>query len=444
MFFFNNIVICIFFGFIFLKIIKKLNKLIPNFYSPVLLFSYYVFEFFILNLLNFIDNQSNILYNQDYEIQYNNLILPYAGIVLLIGCLFICLFYFLKQYFGVNAKFISIKQRVKNIELTINPNRILVLLALLFSLNIVSAFKVLYIIQVLSLSFSFSPIIFGLLFNLADTRNRIVWFSIMTCSFVFHIIQGSRGIAIMPILLFIMGYLIQMNNMKNKARLFIVLLLVGYPVLSFFGKISDFRQIFGRGIEISGENFSYLLDFVVNGDSFEIIESSAPEGLVRLLNHSDMAVINLTPDFIGYRKGDYITEEILNVISLNGSSERASSFYSGHYGNSVAIKYGYSVNESTSVEFSLFADAYSRAGLLGIIIYYTFFTIILFSLERMTATSTLGNNVIALILLMFILISSIYGLYAYTIWEFFKVVIFRGAFILIILYSFSPKKMLRL
>jgi hypothetical protein len=157
-----------------------------------------------------------------------------------------------------------------------------------------------------------------------------------------------------------------------------------------------------------------------------------------------MAVINLTPYVIGYRGDDYIFEEIQNVISLNGSSERASRFYNGHYGNSVAIKYGYSVNESTSVEFSLFADAYSRAGLLGIIIFYTFFIIILFSLERMTSTSIFRNNVIALILLMFILVTSIYGLYAYTIWEFLKIVLFRGAFILLILYSISPKKMSRL
>jgi hypothetical protein len=444
MYFLYNILITFSFGFVFLKIIKKLSKLIPNFYSPLLLFSYYVFEFFILNILNIVDSQSNMLYNLDYEIQYNNLILPYACIVLFLGCLFICLFFFLKYCFGGSSKFISIRQRVKNIGFSINPNRLLGILALLFFLNVTAVFDKIYFIQVISLSFSFSPIIFGLLFELANNRNKIVWFSIMTCTFFLHVVQGSRGYAVMPILLFIIGYLIQMNNMKSKIRLFIVLILIGYPLLTVFGKISDYRQIFGRGLEISSENLYFLADFLINGDSYEIIESSAPEGLVRLLNHADMAVINLTPDIIGYRGVDYIFEEMQNAISISGSSERASSFYSGQYGNSVAIKYGYTVSESTSVEFSLLADAYSRAGLLGIIIYYTFFTLILFSLERITASSIFGNNVIALILLMFILISSINGLYAYTIWEFLKIVIFRGTFIFIILYSFSPKKMLRL
>jgi hypothetical protein len=444
MFFFSNIVTLIFFGVVFLKIIKTLSKLIPNFYSPLLLFSYYVFEFFILNVLNIIDIHSNLLYNLDYEIHYNDLILPYAGILLFLGCLFLALFFILKHCFGDSGKFISIDQRVKNIGSSMNPNRLLGLLALFFSLNVVSAFDLIYLIQVLSLSFAFSPIIFGLLFDLANNRSKIVWFSLMTTNLIFHIVQGSRGIAVMPILLFIVGYLIQMNNTKRKIRLFIILILIGYPVLAVFGKISDYRQIFGRGLEVSVENFSYLADFLISGDSYEIIESSAPEGLVRLLNHADMAVISLTPDIIDYRGGDYIFDEIQNAILLNGSSERASSFYSGHYGNSVALKYGYSVNESTSVEFSLLADAYSRAGLLGIIIYYSFFTLILFSLERMTASAIFGNNVIALILLMFILISAINGLYAYTIWEFLKVVIFRGAFIIILLYSFSPKKMLRI
>jgi hypothetical protein len=73
-----NILIILFFGIVFLKIIKILNKLVPNFYSPLLLFSYYVFEFCILNFLNIVDIQSNLLYNQEYDVQYNNLILTYA------------------------------------------------------------------------------------------------------------------------------------------------------------------------------------------------------------------------------------------------------------------------------------------------------------------------------------------------------------------------------
>lgn len=444
MFFLKNIFILFFFGLLFLKIIKKLNVLIPNFYSPVLLFSYYVFEFCILIFLNIIDGQSNVLSNQVYEIKYNNLILPYACIILLIGCLFICHFFFLKYYCAIrHIKFISIIQRINDIEVSGNPNKILFFLALLFGMNIFSAFNLIYLIQALSLSFSFTPIIFGLFFRLADRKNKLLWFSVMILTFAFHIVQGSRGIAIIPFLLFFIGYLIQMNSFKSKVRLFLVLLFIGFPLLNIFGKISDYRIMFGRGVEISVDNFVNFADFLINGNAVEAIDAAAPEGLVRLLNHPDMAVIYLTPQTIDYRQFNYIFDEIQNTISLNGSSVRMDNYFSGHYGNSVAVKYGFSVNETTSVEFSLLADSYSRFGLLGIVIYYTIFTTLLFSLERITASAIFGNKIIALVFLMFILINSIYTLYAYNFWVFLKIIIFRGTFVLLIVHVFSFKKLLR-
>lgn len=441
---FQDIGVFLLFGFIFFVIFKLLKNLIPNFYIPKLLFGYYVFQFCILNILNIINRVNNLLLNNYFTIRFNEMILPYGGIVLLIGCIFLAYFFFLKHFLSANSKLLSLDERLENIEHSDNHNKLLIFLGLVFSLNIFSAFNLNYILQAISLAFSFSPVIFGLLYKSAAKKTKYLWLIILSITFIIHIIQGSRGYAILPLIFFLIGYIIQLDNNKKRLSLLVIFLIIAFPFLSFFGKISDFRSIYGRGLNVSIENLSKLTDFVFDSNNIKIVESSSNNGLNRLLNQPDIAVIKLTPEKIPFRSSNYIFEELKNMISLQGSSDKLSSSFHRKYGNSVAINYGYTVSKTTSVEFSLLADSYSRAGIFGVIIYYSFLVLLLFCLEVMTASSLIKNSFIALILFIFIVVESINGLYAYTIWAFLKNIIFRGTFILLIMYAFSHKLRLKI
>lgn len=427
------------FGFSYYKIFKILKRMLPNFYSPILLFGYYVLQFIVLVALNFIDREKNIMFNEGFTIYYKDLIFQYGLIVLLIGCLFVIIFMVLILFFSAKNTLISIEERKNIINNPAEISKLLFFLSIFFGCNLFSAFNFVYFIQIISLSFFFSPIIFGLFYDKTEKKIKIIWFGLLAATFLVHIVQGSRGVALLPIAFFVIGYFLQLENSKKRFKLIVIFTIVAIPFFSFFSKISDFRKIYTRGIEVSVDNLLLLNDFIWNDNINLALESSENSTLVRLLNHPDQSVINLTPKSLKYRGFGTLFYEISEVVSFNGSSKRRSSYFDGTYGNRVSSKYGYRVDENSSVEFSLLADSYSRGGIIGIIIYYSFTLILLFCLEAFTASKKRKNSFIPITLFMFILVTSINTLYAATLWQFLKTILFSGTFVFFILYFLKFK-----
>jgi hypothetical protein len=119
-------------------------------------------------------------------------------------------------------------------------------------------------------------------------------------------------------------------------------------------------------------------------------ESTFLSGIARNVNWVDVAVVSSTNQKIAFRGTRNLKTEIENILSLaffsGGSTNEAirnarMDKYSNELGTAPAREYGFTVNERTSVEWSLLADSYSRGGPLIYLLYLFIFFLILNLLE---------------------------------------------------------------
>lgn len=369
---------------------------------------------------------------------YNGLILSDAldsfGIASLVACLSVyCGQSVSNSLFGNYG--ISISNRLDILDNQYNINKLSIWILFGFLFTILSSFDVSYAIAVIALSFSFSPLFIGLVWQRIDKISRILWVIALAANTLFHSLQGSRGTAFFPIVFVIVGYLVSIVQQKKLFRrkliVFSIIALLSTPVLSF---VALFRSVSGRGIEVNIDNISLLWDFMQSYSSHSSQNESEQLGqsFGRMLIEANVAAIKQTPDNVPYRDFESITDELVSIISLKGeqgSEEYRQSRGSAGFGTGVATRYGFNVNKTTSVEWPLFADGYSRFGYIGLILYSFLFALFLSFIEKKVAKQYQKHALLSLILILFIAYNGVLS-YMYSYYSFFKLLIFRMSLVI--------------
>ena len=396
---------------------------------------YYIFQGLLSCIILYLDHEF-LLANSDnnFAIPIKDSILPYCkGTLIAIVGIIIGMSLSNKIYKNTNKK--SWIQMVQLLYHYYNVDRFCVILSLVFSFSILVSLIPSYLISALSLTFAFSPLFVGIVWSGLNDMTKNIWKCILFVTFIFHTLQGSRGLAIFPIVAFLIGYLFCLSSNKKKLnkvlRLYVV---IGFVSVPFLGFVQDYRDHFGRGNEISMQTFSNMLDFISGINSTGKDENEdiyASYG--RLLNHTNNVVVVMTPSIVPYRGFEAMDQEIASIFSILGENN-AQTFREKRadigYSTGVATRYGFRVTETTSVEFGMFADAFSRFGYLGVFFYSILFALILAIMEKWCYNYTFKRPLLAMTLVSFLIYNGALN-YMYSYYSFFKIVLVRGGCVIL-------------
>lgn len=327
--------------------------------------------------------------------------------------------------------------------------RVIFILLFFFSCSILRTFIPGYLINLIANTFNFATIIVGYFWNRINKSVKCYWIIALIITFIFHMIQGSRGYAIFPIIFLLIGQLLSIvGNKKALYRKITVYSIIFILFMPLFAKVQDYRIALGRGVDVSVETFSLMVDYLLSEQIPLSSESETSESLSRFIIGTNFATVSLTPKVVPYRNFDSMGDEILSMVTLVGS-DNVESFNASRadlgYGIGVPSKYGFHVTELNSVEFPLFADAYSRFGYLGIFIYFLLFSFLVCKLELFFRRIFYKNSLLCLMLLTFFLY---YGTLSYgsSYYALGKSLVFKGVFVVIITHIIAficSKKKLR-
>lgn len=410
------------------------NNFLNQFYS-----FFYSLELLISIILVISDKD----YRLSNGLNLSNIIESFA-IACVIACVAIyCGQKFANKVFG-NYRQLNIVDKINFLSKRYRINSVSTFFLVCFCFTIVSSLDVAYYIAVFALSFSFSTAFIGLTWTKLSKINKLLWIIALSVNFVFHAVQGSRGTAFFPIIFIIIGYLISIRFnkklLKRQTIIYLAIAIFSMPLLSF---IASFRETQGRGLEVNMENLELLWKV---GQMYETKESddNIQTSLGRMLIEANPAVIYMTPDEVGYRYDDYIFDEIISIFSLAGDEGREidrETRGSVGFGTGVATRYGFSVNATTSVEWPVFADGFSRFGYIGLFFYSFMFAVLLAGFEKAVSRLWNKNALVSMTLMLFILYNGALS-YMYSYYAFLKLIVFRMTLVWIVTYyvSFVTKR----
>lgn len=329
----------------------------------------------------------------------------------------------------------------------ISANEIIVLsrpFCIIFSLSIVFTLipEIPYSLRVISLSFAFIPLFVGIYFNVLKSTQKFIWIAVILINVLVNMVQGSRGYAIIPVALWTIGYLIMQSQKSHFKIKVIVVAIVAVPVLAIFGKIQDFRDYFGRGIEVTPETIGLMIDFLSYAQGVDN-DKSALQGLSRFMNIGDLSILYATPSKVEYRGFDDMLEEFTQVYSLYGSegSKQFDEIRSElGYGSGVLTRYGFHVTAESSVGLGYLGDSYSRFGILGVMLYFFLISWFVSFLElKLMKKGGLPKSV-KLVFLLFLMYTVLYTLYGNPYYVLLKKLLYNGCLVMIVLLIICKKR----
>lgn len=402
-------------------------------YLNIFYIFYYIFQGILCCLIMFLDKDFVLANtNSSIEIPIKMSLLPYC-IGTLLAIVGIIVGIVISNHIYKNKNDILWSDRVRLLVSGYYINQICVFLALGFSFSILVSIVPSYLISAISLTFAFSPLFVGIMWMALGANTKLIWKFVLFVTFLFHTLQGSRGLAVFPLVAFAVGYIFSISNNKAKLKRIIKMYaVIGIISIPFLGFVQDYRENFGRGKEISMETFYEMLSFM-GTDNQKKNDDGIYASYGRLLNHTNNVVLVMTPYMVPYRGFDAMDQEIASIFHVLGADESVE-FRKGRsdlgYSTGVATRYGFRVNEATSVEFGMFADAYSRFGYLGIFIYSILFAIVLALMEKWCCNHMAKNSLLAMMLLTFLLYNGALN-YMYSYYSFFKIVLIRGMLVIV-------------
>lgn len=417
----------------------RLARLYSSVYIVRFLYIYYIIQILLSLLITAIDPDFLVPGHPIRTIRISDVALKYAFIVSILG-IFIYVGVYVVNSFSQN-RCIGFYERFIQISDTYYLNFLSKVMAVIFSLTILVAFipSLPYVLRVVSLSFSFITLFIGIFYHLID--NRKLWIGLLLFNFIVQNVQGSRGIALIPIVLFIFGYLVSIYKTRYFRKKVVLFCLLVIPLTSLFGAIASFREMYGRGIDVNTKNISKMVKYVFSDDSEEKDTDNFLYGLSRLINHGDFAVIGLTPKPIPYREGDSFVEEIEFIFTLQGENgNKAYRMQRGslNYGSGTLSKYGFSINEKTSTGLGLLGDSYSRFGILGVMIYFFAISVFLTLIEyKLSYFYRKKNKILSYLIFIFFLYTSLYTLYGNSYFLLLKKFLFNGSFVVICMMALN-------
>lgn len=341
---------------------------------------------------------------------------------------------------------ISLISFLRNVDKHYNIDAILVTLLFFFSCSILRTLNAGYIINLIANTFTFATIIVGFFWNRMSGFLKVIWIVALSVTFVFHMIQGSRGYALFPIIFLLVGRLLTIANDKKKLirRLSIYTAAV-VLFLPMFSRVQNYRQVMGRGLDVSVESFNSMIDFLFSEQKIESDnESGLSRSLSRFITESNFAAVVLTPSVIPHFGFVGMDQEFASIVTLVGSSNEENYRMNRAdmlYGYGIAARYGFNITELNSVEFPMLADSYARFGYLGVLIYSLLFAFIMCKLEILTKKINGRYSLLGLMLFTLLIYSGALS-YGSSYAPVFKALLFRGAFVAGVAYimSFMFKK----
>ena len=335
---------------------------------------------------------------------------------------------------------ISLNTQLMSIVSGYNTHHVSLFFLLLFLFTILTSLNISYIVAVFALTFSFSPVFIGFLWKKLNNTDKILWVIALTINMLFHILQGSRGTALFPIFFAIIGYVISIKDntklLKRKLLIYSIIGVISMPALSI---VSAFREVYGRGLEVSFDSLFMMIDYVQSGSTVVDEDNGLNQSLGRMLIQANVATPFLTPSHIPYRGWESFNDEISSIVSLKGESGRDQNRLERGdlgYGTGVATRYGFHVNEFTSVEWPIIADSFSRFGYVGLLIYSFAFALFLSYIEIKCKNLWVQNTLLSLALHLFILYNGALS-YMFSYYAFMKLLVFRLPLVIIIMWIFS-------
>jgi len=247
-----------------------------------------------------------------------------------------------------------------------------------------SASLVAYATRILAKTLTMTPFLAGYL-ALKFRRSALVWLATFALGLILSFFTGSRGTVFLPLIPFLIGFLIALPSWRRRLQIGFALLPV-FVALYFLGAlVGAQRGETGRHGVLELQNAN-LGDFVSMSSAFLSKEESKSSeessmlnsGVTRFVAWPNLAIPVMTPDYVGYRGFGDLSDEFLSQFRL-GRVEGV-----GYNPNLIANNYGFLVNEETSVEFGIGADGASRAGMAGVLLYGMVAALALIALEALS------------------------------------------------------------
>lgn len=247
-----------------------------------------------------------------------------------------------------------------------------------------------YGFRILKALFEMAPMLLGVR-AFKSKPLLLLWLGVFALGLFFAFLTGSRGYAFFPILYFVIGLIL---GLRGKRRLLVLSgIVVTVPLgLLMFGFIEHFRDEFGRKsiaqIDI-GEVVGYIpkafKDSLARGDEGNVVieETVTYSAFRRAVDWTLVFAPNMSPGDVPFRGyGDFL-QEIKSLAAFGGAYLDNSS--RGFYPSVLfARSYGFNVYMGTTgegtlksftVPFGVLADAWSRFGIISMILQ----TLILFA-----------------------------------------------------------------
>jgi hypothetical protein len=242
-----------------------------------------------------------------------------------------------------------------------------------------------YIVRVVSSALMGAPFLAGR-DSKADRRLAGVWALALLVNAIIGIAAGTRSKAFIAIVLFAAGFV---SALPSRRRILVgaVGMIAAIPLIQLAGALGVVRDDLGRGglemmkAEHVREVASALSRKMSSSDRDEA-EAVNFQGFGRLLSWTNVVVPILTPETVPYRDLTGIVEEATQTFRIASLSRlTVDDLYDADLYTAPARRYGFMVTATTSVEFGLAADAWSRGGAPVVILFSAIVVLLMLFVE---------------------------------------------------------------
>jgi hypothetical protein len=245
-------------------------------------------------------------------------------------------------------------------------------LSFAYAIDTEASGKIGYLLRVFYYATSFAAFAAG--FHLRRFRRAAVIWIVSICLYFFYaFVTGSRGLAFVQGGLFLLGWVASSDSSSIVwKRVFFVLIPLLIPMFALSGLIGEVRARVGRGSLNMIKSFDWQTYHEAVSDIMETYRTKATDeadagfmgrGVARMVQWCNAAVPPMSPEYVPYRGYRDLPYEVRESLSLGLFGQNA------YWGNLYSNAYGFLTNESTSIEFGLVADGWSRGGFFGALLY---------------------------------------------------------------------------
>jgi len=261
-----------------------------------------------------------------------------------------------------------------------------------------------YVTRVLASSLFLAPCAAGAL-SRDDRGLARVWVISLVLNAVVGLLVGGRYIALAPVALFMIGRAIAARPSERVTVLWKTAA-VGVVAVLISAAVGSVRSELGRGgielvnLDRAAEMVSAIRTQVTSNSGRE--NWVATEGISRMIVWSNVIVPSLSPDTVPYRGFDSFFAELAQSSKIaRVAGLTRDDYLSAGLGSAPAVAYGFAVDQATSVEFGVVADAWSRAGLAALPIFCLCTVLVLVIVEtaawRMTSSRPAASFILLLL-----------------------------------------------